>query len=328
MRSISETTKILHALYQNEDDVLQPCLKKMKLKKRELTKDDAKVKKHKEMVPSDGEELADHADVTLYDDNITWCESRPCEDEIMGTEITKSENKVTERKVTKDNDKVLKIGVINDEDEIGGVREFPSPSIFAQSFQTIGTPRSEEICDNPVDTCNPKDSEKSNAYLNEKETWKVKSRDKKKHGKFLRPCPDIRHRHKRPKSISSIVPLLKNGLLLGPVKLRNKNIMVRNTCPFDYISQSMLVAYCDWARYQEYISSTKNRFFDFIKLFDKSGCTLKVYKERAELTSQIKEIDHGVLGCMMNVNNLMKHLSKDEPSYMVDYHSSFTRSTA
>ncbi|XP_043274837.1 uncharacterized protein [Venturia canescens] len=214
MRSISETTKILHALYQNEDDVLQPCLKKMKLKKRELTKDDAKVKKHKEMVPSDGEELADHADVTLYDDNITWCESRPCEDEIMGTEITKSENKVTERKVTKDNDKVLKIGVINDEDEIGGVREFPSPSIFAQSFQTIGTPRSEEICDNPVDTCNPKDSEKSNAYLNEKETWKVKSRDKKKHG------------------------------------------------------------------------------------------------------------------CMMNVNNLMKHLSKDEPSYMVDYHSSFTRSTA
>ncbi|CAH2100521.1 unnamed protein product [Euphydryas editha] len=176
MRLLTGTTKILHALHQNENDILPRNQKKRKLLKGEIT------------------------------DGV---------------------NKTTKVKMKNEVD----IGIDNDTTNAGNQysEENSKPFKIAQNIRTLYTQEPEENRD-------------LNIYLNEKETWKGKNRDRKERGKYVRSCPDIQQRHERPKSVTSTVPLLKNGLLLAPVKLKNKNILVRNTCPIDSISQSMLVA--------------------------------------------------------------------------------------
>lgn len=321
MRSLAGTTKILHALHQGRDDALQPRRKKRKPNEGAFSEDDARLTKHEEVLSNGGDEFVDHAELTLSGNGVTPSEIRPSDEGIIQDEIMKREDKVTDDNFTTNKDKIMKSGVLNGTGNVVGVKDIGPPLILGQSIESLDTPGSKGTDDDyPVDAYDLKNGEDLNAHLNEKEIWKGKSRDKKKRGKFLRPCPDIQHRHGRPKSITSVVPLLKNGLLLGPVKMTNKNVIVRNTCPFDSISQSMVVAYRDWASYQIYITSTRNRFFAFVELFDKSGCTVKVYKERAEIMNQMTKIVGGVLDCMMNVSNLVKHLFKDEPSYTIDYH--------
>lgn len=108
------------------------------------------------------------------------------------------------------------------------------------------------------------------AFLNEVETWKGQKDKALKRGKYLRVCPDIESIHKKPR-LTSKIPLLQNGNVLRPQNISGQYVMLRNTCAFDSIVQSLLIGYRDWIMYHEYINNTSNIITDFIKMISTFG---------------------------------------------------------
>lgn len=87
-------------------------------------------------------------------------------------------------------------------------------------------------------------------FLNEIETWRDQKDKDSKRGKYLRICPDVDSIHNKPR-VTSKIPLLQNGNILSPQHISGQNIMVKNTCAFDAIVQSLLVGFRDWITYHD-----------------------------------------------------------------------------
>lgn len=155
-------------------------------------------------------------------------------------------------------------------------------------------------------------------YLNETENWKGKNNNVKSRGKYLTNCPDIESIHSKPKFITTL-PLLKNGLTLGPVTLEGKPIMVINTCPFDAVAQVLLAGYCDWTNFHLYLEQTENSFLNFIKHLSTSRISVKIYKERAIILNKFITPVCGTLNCTYNISHLISnHLLKSEYSFKIN----------
>lgn len=77
--------------------------------------------------------------------------------------------------------------------------------------------------------------------------------------------------------------------------------MIRNTCAFDSIVQSLLIGY--WIAYHEYINNTSNYISDFIKIISTFGTLQKVYKERALILNKIFRPTGGTMDCVCNVSH-------------------------
>lgn len=105
----------------------------------------------------------------------------------------------------------------------------------------------------------PSDMSKHANFLNETETWKSLNEIKKR-GKYLTACPEIENLHKRPKC-NNIATLLINGNALLPIKIGNKHIMIKNTCPFDATVQCIIGGYSEWSKYNKYIEQSCNSQF-------------------------------------------------------------------
>lgn len=159
--------------------------------------------------------------------------------------------------------------------------------------------------------------------LNEKEIWKGRKNKKLNRSKYLRVCPDIVSIHNKP-NITSKVPLLQNGNMLRPQNVSGQYCMLNNTCAFDSIIQSLLVAYRDRTTYYEYINNIpKHNVFDFIKMISASGISEKIYKERAIILGNIFKPLNGRITCTSNIGYLLeKHLLQDIPSYEISEHCS------
>lgn len=83
-------------------------------------------------------------------------------------------------------------------------------------------------------------------------SWRGKNKIKKQRGKYLVACPDIENIHKGPK-YSNAIPLLINGNILQPAKVNNEDVIVKNTCPFDALTQCFIGGYSNWCEYNKYI---------------------------------------------------------------------------
>lgn len=145
------------------------------------------------------------------------------------------------------------------------------------------------------------------------ESWRGKNKIKKQRGKYLVACPDIENIHKRPKYTNAI-PLLINGNTLQPAKVNKKHVMVKNTCPFDALTQCFIGGYSNWSEYNKYIQQSCNATFAFIKTVYTTGLTQKVYNLRASIMQNIISSDCGVLDCAMNISSLAIKLMHDVPS--------------
>lgn len=143
---------------------------------------------------------------------------------------------------------------------------------------------------------------------------KIKS---SKRGKYLTPCPDIQNVLEKPnKNIN--LPLLKNGQLLGRVRVAKKDVIFYNTCSFDSLVQSVLAGYRDWASYHDYITVSKNEFYDFIRTFSTYGATTQTHKKRSMLLSNIFSVKNNQIDCHFNISNFVSQkLLTDEPSYQI-----------
>lgn len=191
--------------------------------------------------------------------------------------------------------------------------------------------------------------EKTYSFLNEEENWGGKNLPKKrryavqsptgntldkrkpdvnlpkdeikvklsKRGKYLTPCPDIQSILEKPNKNANL-PLLRNGQLLGRVRVARKDVTFYNTCSFDSLAQSVVAGYRDWANYHDYITVSKNEFYDFIRIFSKNGATARTYKKRSTILSNMFAMQNNRIDCHFNISNLVSQkLLTDEPSYQI-----------
>lgn len=63
--------------------------------------------------------------------------------------------------------------------------------------------------------------------------------------------------------------------------------MIKNTCAFDSIMQSLLIGYRDWITYHEFINNSSNYILDFIKRVSTFGTLQRVHKEKALILKKI-----------------------------------------
>lgn len=156
-------------------------------------------------------------------------------------------------------------------------------------------------------------------FLNEIETWKGKQeKDLPRRGKYLRLCPDIDSIHDKPQ-LTSKIPLLQNGNMLGPQNIAGQYAIIVNTCAFDTIVQSLLVGYRDWISYHDYINNiSNNELLDFVKLVSAHGTLQKIYKKRALILSNIFKPVSGRMNCAYNISSLLeKHLIQNASSFEI-----------
>lgn len=88
-----------------------------------------------------------------------------------------------------------------------------------------------------------------------------------------------------------------------------------NTCLFDSLAQSVLAGYRDWVSYHDYITVSKNEFYDFIRTFSTYGATIQTYKKRSMLLSNIFAVQNNQIDCHFNIS-LVSQLT-DESSYQI-----------
>jgi len=145
---------------------------------------------------------------------------------------------------------------------------------------------------------------------------KIKVKSFIKRGKYLTPCPDIQSVLEKLNKNANL-PLLKNGQLLGPVRVGRKDVILYNTCSFDSIAQSVLAGYRDWASYHDYITATKNEFYNFIRTFSTYGAISQTYKKRSMLLSNIFAVQNNRINCQSNLSMIFQELLTNEPSYQI-----------
>lgn len=147
------------------------------------------------------------------------------------------------------------------------------------------------------------------------ESWRGLNKIKKPRGKYLTACPQIENIHKRPK-FSYITSLLTNGNCLPPAKIKNKRIMIKNTCPFDATIQCIIDGYRDWSKCNQYVDEIYNPTFEFVRTVCSTGLTLKIYDVRATIMSNVISPKDGVLDCAMNASSLIsRFLMHNVPSF-------------
>lgn len=78
--------------------------------------------------------------------------------------------------------------------------------------------------------------------------------------------------------------------------------MIKNTCAFDAIAQSLLVGCRDWTSYYDYVNNHDNKVLKFIQMISTLGTSLKVYKERALILNNIFQSVSSTIECACNVN--------------------------
>lgn len=153
--------------------------------------------------------------------------------------------------------------------------------------------------------------------LNAVDDWMgLLSQDAKRKSKFLTPNPDILNSYKNPKR-KKVMPFLKNGSILPTVQLGNKYVKLMNTCPFDSLAQSLLVAYRNRFKYRDYVDKSSSEFLRFIRSLHDVNVNpgQPIYKERARILMNLRPIVGGILDCAINISSLMKdHLLTNEPS--------------
>lgn len=111
---------------------------------------------------------------------------------------------------------------------------------------------------------------------------------------------------------------MKNGQLLGRVRVARKDVTLYNTCSFDSLAQSVLADYRDWTSYYDYIIVSKNEFYDFIRTFSIYGAMTQTYKKRSTLLSNTFAVQNNRIDCHSNFSNLISlKLLTDEPLYQI-----------
>lgn len=92
--------------------------------------------------------------------------------------------------------------------------------------------------------------------------------------------------------------------------------MIKNTCAFDAIMQSLLVGYPDWTSYYDYVNTQSNNVLKFIQMISTLDTSQKVYKERALILNSIFQPMSGTIECAYNISQLVaKLLMQDALSY-------------
>lgn len=189
----------------------------------------------------------------------------------------------------------------------------------SSSFVESSTFRDETTGDAAQET-GPDSTHKSHQQdFNAVDDWMGKlSDDAKRRGLYLEPCPDIISLQQRP-SQKRKIPFLKNGNILSSIRLAKRDVSVQNTCAFDSLAQSLLIAYRDSSSYQKYMQQSTNELFRFILiLHEVNQPGFKIYKERMMLMKALIPIKQGSLNCAINIGTLIQKLLINEPSWAVE----------
>lgn len=106
------------------------------------------------------------------------------------------------------------------------------------------------------------DSKRSTSLLFNKENWRGKGKSKnikkKRHSKYLDPCPEIRSIMKKVKLRSNkIVPLI-SGSISTPIQLRSQTFITNNNCAFDTIVSIVCIGFNDFPKYKKYVENSQN----------------------------------------------------------------------
>ncbi|KAK0176850.1 hypothetical protein PV328_000952 [Microctonus aethiopoides] len=113
-------------------------------------------------------------------------------------------------------------------------------------------------------------------FINETETWEEKKDKYMNHDKYLGGlCPDS----------------------------EDQCVMVQNTCVFDSMTQSLLVAYCDRIKYHNYVNDTSSPIFNFIELLSQDGVSQKIYKNRTLILKNTLQPQNMIMDCAYIVYN-------------------------
>lgn len=104
------------------------------------------------------------------------------------------------------------------------------------------------------------DSKKSKSSLFDEENWRGKGNSKmfkkKRSSKYLDPCPEIRNIMKKTRLRSNkMVPLI-NGSISTPIKIKNKTVIINNTCAFDTIVSIVCIGFYDFPKYKNCIDNS------------------------------------------------------------------------
>lgn len=92
--------------------------------------------------------------------------------------------------------------------------------------------------------------------------------------------------------------------------------MIKNTCAFDAILQSLLVGYRDWTSYYDYINTHSNNVLKFVQMVSTVSTSQKVHKERVLILSSIFPPINSTIECAYNISQLVaKLLMQDALSY-------------
>lgn len=122
---------------------------------------------------------------------------------------------------------------------------------------------------------------------------------KRQRTSYLQPNSEFLFTDFTQKRISPI-GLLKNGHRpqLKPVRLSdNKYVTLSNTCAFDAVTQLLCCAFCDSASFNKIVSACDDIFCKLINQLARSSVSLKCYRMRAEILSQLfsaKEMPTGL----------------------------------
>lgn len=114
----------------------------------------------------------------------------------------------------------------------------------------------------------------------------------------------------------SSIPVLLNGNIVNSVYMLDQHIRITNTCAFDAVLQSLLIAYRDWSRYKSYVDFSPIKILTFIKLLSAVGATPELYKERTIILSNFFPVsEENRIDCVTNITLLTDKLFQQAMSY-------------
>lgn len=106
--------------------------------------------------------------------------------------------------------------------------------------------------------------------------------------------------------------IIRNGNSIPPTVINGKKVSLRNTCPFDSITEIFASAYLNFKTFRNYLEKEVkgNCYFSIVKYYAHHGANANFYKQRIDLIKKFyPQSFSGTIECADVVADLLKNLT-------------------